>query len=241
MEDATSGEQEARKAETSRGVTRWLIREVMGVVLVALSLFIAAGRWDWFWGWALAAIYAAWTTASALILIPRDPELLAERATRSEGMKSWDTVILSIIGLLTLAKHITAGLDYRLHWTPPMPVVLQAAALLVAALGYALMTWAMVTNSFFSLVVRVQEERGHAVVSSGPYRFVRHPGYVGTIAFELLTPILLGSLWALIPGVLAALLTIVRTALEDKALLGELDGYGDYAERVRYRLVPGIW
>ncbi|MBC8446411.1 MAG: isoprenylcysteine carboxylmethyltransferase family protein [Chloroflexi bacterium] len=241
MNDTVSAEQRNTKADTSRGIIRWLIREVLGIVIVVLSLFLPAGRWDWAMGWALVAIYVIWSAANALILIPRSPELLAERATRRKDVKSWDTMILSIIGLATLAKHITAGLDMRFGWTPPMPPALQIAALVIAALGYALGTWAMAVNAFFSLVVRIQEDRGQVVVTGGPYRFVRHPGYVGTLAFELVTPIMLGSLWALIPGVLAALLTVVRTALEDRTLQEELPGYAEYAQQTRYRLLPGLW
>ncbi len=234
-------EQMERKSDTSRGVTRWLIREVMGVLFVAATLFIPAGRLDWAWGWAMVGIYAVWVGANALILIPTSPELLAERAARRKGTKAWDTAILGVIGLSTLAKYILAGLDVRFGWTAAMPLLLQIAASLISVLGYALGTWAMAANAFFSLVVRIQQDRGHAVATGGPYRYVRHPGYTGSIAFELATPIMLGSLWALIPGILNALLTIVRTALEDKTLHAELPGYAEYVQQTRYRLLPGIW
>jgi protein-S-isoprenylcysteine O-methyltransferase Ste14 len=218
-----------------------VLREAMGVVIVALTLFLPAGRLDWAMGWALVGLYALWVAATALVLIPNNPELYLERATRREGGKTWDTVILSIIGLTTMAKHVVAGLDVRFGWTVPLPLALQLAAMGVAALGYALMTWALAVNAFFSKVVRIQEDRGQRVVTRGPYRLVRHPGYVGTIAFELATPIMLGSLWALIPGVLAASLTVVRTVLEDRTLRQELDGYQEYARHVPHRLLPGVW
>jgi protein-S-isoprenylcysteine O-methyltransferase Ste14 len=166
---------------------------------------------------------------------------LAERTARRKGSKSWDVAILGIIGLATVAKHILAGLDVRLGWTAPFPVVPQMAALVIAALGYGLVTWSMAANAFFSQVVRIQADRDHTVATGGPYRYVRHPAYVGTFAFELATPILLGSLWALIPGVISALLILVRTALEDKTLQEELLGYREYARHTRYRLLPGIW
>jgi protein-S-isoprenylcysteine O-methyltransferase Ste14 len=226
---------------TRRGVTRWLTREVMGVLFVALTLFISAGRLDWAMGWAMVGVYAAWVGANALILIPRSPELLAERAARQTSTKTWDTAILSVVGLATLAKYIIAGLDLRYGWTAEMGLGIQVGALVVAALGYALGTWAMAANTFFAMVFRIQDDRGHVVVRDGPYRYVRHPGYAGSIAFELATPIMLGSLWALIPGGLAALLTLVRTALEDRALQHELPGYVEYAQRTRYRLLPGVW
>jgi protein-S-isoprenylcysteine O-methyltransferase Ste14 len=240
MTDNASVQQEMTP-EVRRGVVRWLIREVMGVLVVALTLFIPAGRWNWVWGWALVGIYAVWVSANALILIPRSPELLAERAQRKKGIKDWDTVLMSIVGILTMCKHIVAGLDVRYGWTVGIPLWLQFVTLAIAALGYALGTWAMAANAFFSMMVRIQDDRGHAVVTDGPYQFVRHPGYVGTIAFELATPIMLGSLWALVAGVLAALLLVVRTALEDRTLRKELEGYTEYVQQTRYRLLPGVW
>jgi protein-S-isoprenylcysteine O-methyltransferase Ste14 len=207
----------------------------LGLVLVI------EGEEVWWQGWALVGIYVVWSVANALILIPKNPELLIERVTRKKSDKAWDTVILSIVGLITIAKHIVAGFDVRWGWTARMPLALQIAALLVAVLGYALGTWAMAANPFFSMVYRIQKERGHTVATGGPYGLVRHPSYTGTIAFEFATPIILGSLWALIPAGLAALLFVVRTWLEDRALHEELDGYRDYAARVRYRLLPGIW
>ena len=241
MNANASVEQPKEKSNTSRGVVRWLIREVLGILMVMVTLFIPAGRLDWWQGWALVGIYVVWSAANALILIPKNPELLIERATREKSDKAWDTVILSIVGLITIAKHIVAGFDVRWGWTAQMPLALQIAALLVAVLGYALGTWAMAANPFFSMVYRIQKERGHTVATGGPYRFVRHPGYVGTILFELVTPVMLGSWWALIPGGLSALLIVIRTALEDRTLHEELDGYREYAQRVRYRLLPGIW
>ena len=230
-----------RSAEVKRGVTRWLIREPLGVLFVAITLFVPAGRLDWPWGWALVAVYAAWIASTALLLVRRNPELLAERVARNrEGAKRWDTAILGLFGLLTIAKHVVAGLDVRNGWSQ-MPLGLQIAALVVAALSQALVTWAMTANAYFSQVVRIQEDRGHAVAMGGPYRAVRHPGYLGTLAFEVFTPLLLGSWWAWIPGLLSATLLLVRTALEDRTLQEELAGYKTYAQQVRFRLIPGVW
>ena len=224
-----------------RGARRWLLREILGCIMVTALLFIPAGRLDWPLGWALVALYVVWVTATALLLMPTSPELLAERVTHRFSAKRWDNVILGLYGVMTLVKLIVAGLDFRYGWTPSLPLAVQIVALVMAVLGYALVTWAMVANAFFALANRIQSERGHMVATGGPYRYVRHPGYVGAILFELATPILLGSFWALLPGVFSALLMMVRTALEDRTLQTELTGYIDYTRRVPYRLLPGVW
>ena len=241
MNTNTSVEQPGHQSETTRNVVRYLVREAMGLLMLAAMLFLPAGRLDWVMGWVLVGIMFLWANTTALVLILRNPELIAERIGPKKGAKTWDTVLLSIIGLATIARCIVAGLDQRFGWTTGISLPLQIAMLAVAVLGYALVVWATAANAFFSQVVRIQKERGHTVATGGPYRFVRHPGNVGTILFELATPVMLGSWWALIPGGLSALLSVVRTALEDKTLLDELDGYREYAERTRYRLLPGVW
>jgi protein-S-isoprenylcysteine O-methyltransferase Ste14 len=213
----------------------------MGVLMLPVMLFLSAGRVDWVMGWVMVGIVAVWVGATALVVIPRNPELLAERVGPKKGAKTWDTVILGMYGVTTIAVWIVAGLDVRFGWTTGISLPLQIAAMAIVVSGYALVVWATASNAFFSQVVRIQTERGHTVATGGPYRFVRHPAYVGIILFELATPVMLGSGWALIPGGLSALLFIVRTALEDKTLQAELDGYKDYATRVRYRLLPGVW
>ncbi|MCA9975484.1 MAG: isoprenylcysteine carboxylmethyltransferase family protein [Anaerolineales bacterium] len=230
------------KKSQSPAVTRWLVREIMGVMSVAVILFWSAGRWDWWMGWGVTAVYALWVAANAILIIPRSPELLVERASRNlKGVKSWDNVLLGIIGLLTIVKYVIAGLDVRYGWSAPFAIGVPITALIMAALGYAVVTWSMVANAFFSTVVRIQEDRGQQVCTTGPYRFVRHPGYVGSAIFELAVPIALGSWCAFVAGLLIAIFTVVRTAMEDRTLQAELDGYQTYAQNVRYRLIPGIW
>lgn len=192
-------------------------------------------------GWALVAIYVVWVAANAVLLMPGSPALLAERVSHRFSEKRWDNVILGLYGVMTLVKLVVAGLDFRYSWTPPLPLMVQLSALVIAALSYALVTWAMVANAFFAMANRIQSERGHTVATGGPYRFVRHPGYTGAILFELATPILLGSFWALLPGGVSALAMLVRTVLEDRSLHTELAGYAEYAQHVRYRLLPGVW
>jgi protein-S-isoprenylcysteine O-methyltransferase Ste14 len=213
----------------------------MGVVMVAVTLFWPAGTLAWPWAWALVALYAAWVLANGLIVGRRSPELLAERAARARDAKRWDVRLMSLMGLLTVAKYVIAGFDYRYGWSQGFAPWMQALALLAAAAGMALTTWGMAANAYFSQIVRIQQERGHTVVAGGPYRYVRHPAYLGTLLFELASPLLLGSWWALLAGALAAALFVLRTALEDRDLQAELPGYAEYAGRVRYRLLPGVW
>jgi protein-S-isoprenylcysteine O-methyltransferase Ste14 len=155
--------------------------------------------------------------------------------------KGWDRTILSTIRLIEFARYILAGLDQRYGWTESFPLVIQIVALTVCFLCTALHLWAMASNSFFSQVVRIQSDRGHIVVTGGPYRHVRHPSYMSMILFELAMSTLLASWWAIIAGGLCAILFVIRAALEDRTLQEELPGYKDYAQRVRYRLAPGIW
>ncbi len=213
----------------------------MGIVMAAVILFLCAGRWDWVWGWATVGTLAFWVGATALVVIPRHPQVLAERLGPRKDAKAWDTALVSLVGVFVLAIYVVAGLDVRYAWTTGFPSVAQTAGLIAALLGYAVVVWATATNAYFSLNVRIQKERGHTVVTGGPYRFFRHPGYVGSILAYLGTPILLGSSWAILLGIVTAVLMIARTALEDKTLQAELPGYPEYARRVRYRLLPGIW
>ncbi len=226
---------------TTRGVVRWSIRETTGIVMAGVILFLCAGRWDWAWGWAAVGTLAFWVGATALAVIPRHPQVLAERLGPRKDAKAWDTAIMSFVGVIALAVYAVAGLDVRYGWTIGFPTAAQIAGVIVALFGYAVVVWATAANAYFSLNVRIQKERGHTVVTGGPYRFVRHPGYVGSILAYLGTPILLGSWWAIVLGGITALVMIVRTALEDRTLQAELPGYPEYAQRVRYRLLPGVW
>ena len=222
-------------------ITRYAIRETLGLLVMGAALFWPAGRLDWWAGWAVIAVMAAWIAATAIILIRLNPGLLAERLGPRKGAKPWDTVIMSLLGLIQLARYIIAGLDQRYGWTDGFPAAVQLAALALCVLGYALVVWATASNAFFSQIVRIQSERGHTVVRGGPYRYVRHPAYIGAILFELAVPVLLASWPALIISGLSVLLLILRTALEDRTLQVELIGYAGYARQVRYRLLPGIW
>jgi protein-S-isoprenylcysteine O-methyltransferase Ste14 len=242
MNDGRSVEQLSHESERTRGVVNWAVKGLTAKLFVAAILFASAGRLDWVMGWVYLGVILVFDVATALALLPKSPELLAERANIQEGTKGWDQVLVRLAAVyLPMAAWIVSGLDDRFGWSPQMLPGLQVVALAVVALGYALVVWAMAANPFFSATVRIQKDRGHTVATGGPYRYVRHPGYLGAILFTVLMPILLGSLWALIPAGLALPAYVVRTALEDRTLHAELDGYAEYVARVRYRLLPGVW
>jgi protein-S-isoprenylcysteine O-methyltransferase Ste14 len=222
-------------------IALYILDEILGIVGVGVALFWSAGRIDWWPAWAAIAVWLAWFTATDILILRFSPELMAERLAPPKGAKTWDKAILSILRLTQLVRYILAGLDQRYGWTGGFPLAAQIVALTACVLSYALLAWAMASNTFFSQVVRIQSDRGHAVATDGPYRYVRHPAYVGMILFELALSTLLASWWALIAGGLCAILLILRTALEDRTLQAELTGYVDYARQVHYRLLPGIW
>ncbi len=234
-------EQPGRQANVTSGIIKRLVQVVLIIALQGGILFLASGKLDWVMAWVYVGVYFVIVGINSLILVPKNPELVAERAEPKENVKNWDKVISGLSGVASLLALVVAGLDIRFGWSPIFDLSIQLGGVILLVLGYAVFSWAMVSNAFFSTQVRIQADRGHTVASTGPYRYVRHPGYVGWIVINLATPLLLGSLWALIPGALSGLLMIVRTALEDKTLQNELDGYQEYARRVRYRLLPGVW
>lgn len=221
-------------------ILRRFVPVVFSVAITSVCLFGSVGRLDWLNAWVLLGLnFVASIVTTALLW--RNPELLAERSNIKAG-KSWDKAIVGIVVLLgPMATWITAGLDTRFHWSDGMPPVAFIVGVVVAVLAAALIAWAMRSNKFFSSVVRIQKDRGHVVVTSGPYRFVRHPGYTGMSVFTLATPLILNSRWAFAPAMATAATAVLRTALEDRTLHNELDGYADYARRVKYKLVPVIW
>jgi protein-S-isoprenylcysteine O-methyltransferase Ste14 len=221
---------------------RWLIRETVGNLFLVAILFGIVGRWDWWNGWALAAIYLLWTLGSIIFIMPNNAQMLAERSRPKAGFKNWDFILVAAMGVFTLAAYLISCLDVRFGWSPPIPLGIEIAALFICMLGYdGLLLWSMVVNTFFTAIIRIQSEREHSVVNRGPYRLVRHPGYLASILTYGFTPLLLGSLWGLIPAVAAGIVLVVRTGLEDKTLKAELPGYQEYTRQTLYRLIPGIW
>ncbi len=221
------------RADFASRFLRWL---AVNVFLTAL-LFLPAGRWDLPMLWAYAAVMSSLALAAVLKL---DPTVTRERLRWKAG--GLDPVALALIRLLALAHLIVAGLDVgRFHWSDTVPRGLQVPALMVFAGCVAWTLWAISANRFFSPYIRIQEERGHQPVTDGPYRYVRHPGYLGMIFVVPASALALGSWWALVPAVAYSVLIFRRVILEDRFLKEKLEGYADYAAKVRYRQVPGLW
>jgi len=233
--------QASAKSKITTSIIIGIVRRVFFILLFGAILFISSGRWDWVMAWVLLGVYVVFLGLIALVLTMGNPEVLEKGLHRRKGAKKWDLVLFSGIRVLTLTMFLFAGLDERLGWPPEIPLWLQVGALSLLALGELLYLWAMAVNKFFSKFVRIQEERGQQVITAGPYQYVRHPGYLGWMIMCAAPPLILGSLWAFIPAGLAICLIVARAALEDRTLKEKLGGYKDYAARVRYRLLPGMW
>jgi protein-S-isoprenylcysteine O-methyltransferase Ste14 len=223
-------------------------RGVIGFMLLLLVipavLFGCAGTLAWPMGWAYTTVTVGISAASRIVLLKLHPDLIRERSGQhsAEGVQEWDRTLMPLVSLVgPLVAIAVSGLNYRFSWPPPVPVAVQVAALLVLALSLLFATWAMVCNPFFSAIVRIQTDRGHSVVSAGPYSLIRHPAYAASLVTDVAGPLALGTLWALLPGLVLAGLTILRTSREDRALVAHLPGYAGYAQSVRFRLFPGLW
>jgi protein-S-isoprenylcysteine O-methyltransferase Ste14 len=225
----------------SRGVINRFMQLAVAIVVQALILFGTAGSLRYPEGWAYLFQYVGFIILNAFLLLPGGKELIEERGRNLQHTRGWDRAVSVFYTIFGLGILVVAGLDWRFDWSPHLSLALQAAGWIVMALGYGLFSWAMVSNKYFSAMVRIQDERGHAVAIGGPYRFVRHPGYIGIIVYSLAAPVMFSALWAYIPATLLVVLIVVRTILEDRTLQSELEGYAEYAQRVRYRLLPGVW
>jgi len=229
-----------RDTRIRQGVLRRARQLVIQNLIIGLILFLGSGRLEWVWAWLFLGFSVLQILVNFIFMWRISPELIVERAEGSKGTKPWDRKIAAISALLWLAVFLVAALDERWAWsTVPLWVNLFGFALLI--IGAFLVSWAMLTNAYFSTAVRVQDDRGHTVVTEGPYRIVRHPGYLAMGIVGLSQALLFGSLWALIPVGLVMGPMIVRTTLEDRMLHEELEGYREYAQKVRYRLLPGVW
>jgi protein-S-isoprenylcysteine O-methyltransferase Ste14 len=239
--DSSVARQAGAKSFARNALLKRVVQVLGNLAVIAIILFVVSGRLDWVWAWVYIGAGLAVLLVNAIILLPRRPELVAERAEIKANVKLWDYLLTRILLVVGLTVFLVAALDERFGWTPPYSAAIHIAALVVMILAQLLFVWAMVSNKFFSRVVRIQIERGHHVETGGPYRYVRHPGYLANMISMLAVALVLGSLWALIPAGVSGVLFVVRTGLEDRTLRAELDGYKEYAQQTRYRLIPGLW
>lgn len=217
------------------------VRYIGSLLVFVLLVFLCAGRLDYWQGWVYVALSIAVAAVTIYVLRGR-PDLIQERLSPGRGMQGWDKCYFAIYAPLAIVQNVLAFLDSgRFGWTGSLPgwVYLLGGGLFL--FGHTLFIRAKAENAFFSTVVRVQTERGHAVCSSGPYALVRHPGYLGGVIYTLGTPLLLGSLWAFIPALLSIPPLIWRILMEERTLGAELAGYAAYMRTVRWRLIPGVW
>jgi protein-S-isoprenylcysteine O-methyltransferase Ste14 len=224
--------------------TRQWIRLVVAYLLIPLVLFICGGDLGWWQAWLYSLLIVAAGIGGRMWAERRHPGLLAERQNieNIQNAKAWDKVLAPLMAVsVGYPVVFIAGLDHRYDWSSEFPVWLVVFGFILISLGYAFAAWALAENRFFSSLVRIQTDRGHVVCDSGPYRFVRHPGYAGNILALFGIVLALSSVWTLIPVAVASIIAVIRTELEDRTLQDELPGYRDYARRVRYRLIPWIY
>jgi protein-S-isoprenylcysteine O-methyltransferase Ste14 len=214
---------------------------IAAAAVFAVIVLWPAGRLGWVAGWFYVGIVTLFFLVNVIYLERVNPELIDARMRMGKGTKAWDIAYGVIVGPILISIYVVAGLDaVRFEWST-MPPLFWPIGLVLFIAGMTLFSWSMGVNPFFEKTVRIQTERGHRVIDTGPYAFVRHPGYVGFFGWCLSAPLLLGSWWAFVPAVLSVIGLVIRTALEDRTLLQELKGYKAYSKRVRYRLFPGVW
>ena len=233
----------SEKAAQTVSPRQW-IRLVVVYLLIPLILLICSWDLGWWQAWVYALLILVSGIGGRIWAEQRHPGLTAERQNTEniQNAKAWDKVLAPLMAVsISFPMVIVAGLDHRYNWSPEFPLWLSVIGFILIAFGYAFAAWAVTENRFFSSVVRIQTDRGHVVCDTGPYRFVRHPGYAGNILPLFGIVLALDSVWTLIPTAVALLIMVIRTVLEDRTLQEELPGYRDYAQRVRYRLIPGIY
>jgi protein-S-isoprenylcysteine O-methyltransferase Ste14 len=225
------------------GVLNW-IKLILTYLLMPLVLLLIGWDLAWWQGWLYSVLFLVIGIGSRVLAEKRHPGLMAERGKfgKDQNVKPWDKVLAPLMAIsLSFPLFIVAGLDHHFGWSPEFPIWLNTLGFILIIFGYAFASWAIIENRFFSSVTRIQKERGHVVCDSGPYRIVRHPGYAGNIPPLAGIILALGSVWTLIPAIIALIIAVIRTALEDKTLQEELPGYRDYVRRVPYRLIPFVF
>ena len=222
----------------NKNIFRRLAQTFFTLIIQGAILLISAWSLKWTWAWIFLAMGFIILIIN-LIVLPS--EVIEERGRKKENVKKWDKILTTLNIFPMIGIYVLSGLDYRFNWSFDLHIIIHIVGFVLFFIGAMLFTWSMVSNKFFSTMVRIQTEREHKVATEGPYKYVRHPGYVGFILMCLVTPIALGSLYGIIMSSIVTVIFIIRTALEDKTLRNELNGYREYSKNVKYRLVPFVW
>jgi protein-S-isoprenylcysteine O-methyltransferase Ste14 len=218
-----------------------LIKGFVTNLVFSAILFICAGRINYIQGWILLSVNIL-STLMNYFMIHKNSELINERSKPGEGIKTWDKLLLGLSALIYVIIIVLAGLDSgRFHWTPNFNWLISLSGVLLIVVGQVLFLTARSQNSFFSSVVRIQKDRGHVVCDTGLYKIVRHPGYLGMIISLVSLPLITTSFWSIFPTLVAIVLLVIRTSLEDNMLKNELDGYAEYTRKTQSKLIPFIW
>lgn len=235
----------APEPKAKPGLARLLVTMVLRMGLFPVVFLWPAGTWRWWEAWTVIAIYLLWAIALVVFLLRHDPALLAERMKGSpvqEGQKGWDKVVMVGMLVVGIALLLVPGFDVvRFGWSTRLPLWAEVTGMALHLPCLLGVMWVMRENTYLSRVVKIDEERGHSVITTGPYAIVRHPMYAFVLPLLLAMPLALGSRWGMVAGAAMGVLLVWRTALEDRTLHAELDGYPEYAKETRYRLVPGVW
>ncbi|MBN1696237.1 MAG: isoprenylcysteine carboxylmethyltransferase family protein [Spirochaetales bacterium] len=219
------------------------IQLLIVLVILPFSPIFITLRWTWGEAWLYGIISASGFIISRILAAGKHPDIVKERAEsfKHKDTKSWDKVLAPMLAFGSGLIPVAAGIDALCGLSPGFNVISKIIAVLLILSGYALGTYALTENRYFSGTVRIQTERGHSVVTTGPYQWIRHPGYAGALIANIGVPILLDSYWAFIPVVCVAVIVFIRTYLEDTTLQKELEGYREYAKKTGKRLIPFIW
>ena len=214
---------------------------VICIIIIGAILFMLAGRLDYWPGWVLLVVFMAAMSAIITYVVLFDPELLKERRRKAPNVKRWDKTILNVYLVILVIMLCGAVLDGGRFHLSDVPLSLQIGSIIFIMVAISIIFWVFRINTYLSSRVRIQDDRGHRVITTGPYHFIRHPMYAALLVFFPSIPLLLDSFWALIPAGVIDGLYVLRTHLEDKTLQKELDGYYEYSKNTKYRLLPGIW
>lgn len=221
---------------------RSIIVQSISLIIGLVVLFVSAGTLAWINAWTYAGLVSIYWVVSIVVLAIVNPEMLNARGSVvKQGTKGFDKVWVAIYPILTFGNLVIMGFDaVRFQWSF-MPFWLTLVGIFMFIVVSTLALWAMAVNKFFEWTARIQDDRQQYVCTSGPYKIMRHPGYAGLIGSILAYPFILGSWWGFVLSGILAILIVIRTAQEDSMLKNELRGYREYANQVKYRLIPLIW